>query len=69
MNNIELILMLYFREWLRQPEGTLLTPEAAAGHCIQTWGSAREALVARARLSDRWSRKVNALLLEAARED
>jgi hypothetical protein len=64
----EAILLLYWREWVRGPVEMELTPEAAAGNCIALWGSAREALVARASLSDRWSRSVNDLLMEAAKD-
>jgi hypothetical protein len=65
----ETILLLYFREWIGGPVAMELTPEVAAGDCVRLWGSAREALVARASLSDGWSGQVNALLMEAAREE
>jgi hypothetical protein len=68
VSDTDAVLLLYFREWVNGPSGVPLTPEVAAGDCVQRWGSAREALVARATLSDGWSRRVNDLLMEAAQD-
>jgi hypothetical protein len=70
INDSEALLLLYYEDWLRDASavGKRIIPGVAAGHAIKLWGSAEEALAARATLTDSYSCSVNAARWEAARD-